>query len=180
MYTWISRAEFNEIVAPIIPYMMRHPYILLFYALLIKVAQWQHDVHEHLPTDFVVDAQGPVDLEAVIFYPSFKAIQKPEIAALMGSTPVFRDDKFVLPLQAADMVAWHKRRCIDKPGDINSQSPTGLLNDLNYAEAPLTREILTVLATEAAKLPGISFVHDKPKGYRPGMTPEQVYGLKKK
>lgn len=180
IYTWISRAEFNEIVEPIIPYMMRHPYILLFYALLIKVAQWQHEAREHLPTDFVFDAQGPVDLEAVVFYPNFKAIQKPEIAALMGGTPVFSDDQFVLPLQAADMVAGHKRRRIDKPSDINSQSPTGLLNDLNYAEAPLTREILTVLATEAAKLPGISFVHDKPKGYRPGMTAEQVYGPKKK
>jgi hypothetical protein len=38
------------------------------------------------------------------------------------------------------------------------------------------RKVLTVLATEAAKLPGISLVHDKPKGYVPGKLPEDAYG----
>src|SRR5207249_4436298 len=115
--------------------------------------------------------------EAVAFYDHYKRLQKPEIAALMGSTPIFRDDKLVLPLQAADMVAWHKRRRVDNPDEPLSELPlpTALLEDLNYAEVHLNREFLTVLAKAAAQVPGISFVHDKPEGYRPGMLPEEVY-----
>jgi Protein of unknown function (DUF3800) len=127
---WISRKEFDEIVEPIIPYMMRHPYIMLFYPLLIKVAEWQYLAGQHLPADFVFDEQGSVGVEAVALYSHYKSLQKPHIAALMGSTPIFRDDKLVLPLQAADMVAWHKRRCIDSPGTIDSHSPTAVLEDL--------------------------------------------------
>lgn len=39
IYAWISREEFDEIMKPIIPYMMRHPYIMLFHVLLIEVAK---------------------------------------------------------------------------------------------------------------------------------------------
>jgi hypothetical protein len=179
IYTWISQKEFDDTVEPIIPYMMRHPYILLFYALLIKAAQWQYDVGEHVPTDFIFDEQGSVGEEAVAFYSYYKRMQRPEIAALMGSTPIFRDDKLVLPLQAADVVAWHKRRRIDNPGELVSQLPTAVLEDLNYAEVHLNRDFLTIIATEAAKLPGIPFVHEKPKGYVPGKLPEDIYGPKR-
>jgi hypothetical protein len=121
---------------------LRHPYILLFYALLIKVAQWQYDAGQRVPTDFVFDEQGSVGAEAVAFYSYYKRIQKPEIAALMGSTPIFRDDKLILPLQAADMVAWHKRRRIENPDELDADSPTALLEDLNYAEVHLDRKFL--------------------------------------
>lgn len=118
-----------------------------------------------MPTDFVFDEQGPVGVDAVAWYSHFKSTQKPHISALMGSTPIFRDDKLFLPLQAADMVAGHKRRCIDNPGELDSSSPTAVLEDLNYAEVHVDRSFLTVLATEAAKLPGILSMRDKPKGY---------------
>ena len=35
-----------------------------------------------------------------------KALADPEVAELLGATPQFRDDKELLPLQAADMLAW--------------------------------------------------------------------------
>jgi len=146
-YAWISRVEFDEIVEPIIPYMLRHPYILLFYPLIIKQAEWQHVEGEKVPTDFVFDEQGSVGVEAVVWYCHFRSLQRPHISALMGSTPIFRDDKLVLPLQAADLAAWHKRRCIENPGELNSHSPTAVLEDLNYAEVHLDRQFLTVIAT---------------------------------
>lgn len=52
---WISRKEFEEIVRPVIPYMLRHPYIPLFYSLITKLAQWQHEAANTLPTDFAFD-----------------------------------------------------------------------------------------------------------------------------
>jgi hypothetical protein len=40
-----------------------------------------------------------------------------------------------------------------------------VLEDLHHAEVHVDRTFLTVLATEAARLPGILSMHDKPKGY---------------
>jgi hypothetical protein len=34
---------------------------------------------------------------------------------MMGNTPVFRDDKEIVALQAADMLAWHVHRNMDFP-----------------------------------------------------------------
>ena len=45
------------------------------------------------------------------------------------------------------LAAWHKRRCIENPGELNSHSPTAVLEDLNYAEVHLDRQFLTVIAT---------------------------------
>lgn len=113
---WISRAAFNEIVEPVTPYLVRHPYLPVFYALIVKRAEWQHKNSETLPTDFVFDKQGVVGTETVFWYSYMKSLQPPHIAALMGSTPIFRDDKMVLPLQAADMVAVAYAQADRQPG----------------------------------------------------------------
>jgi Protein of unknown function (DUF3800) len=61
------------------------------------------------PVDFVFDDNS--EKNAVIeSWDAFKAAApSPELAALAGSTPVFRNDREYLPLQAADMLAWWVR-----------------------------------------------------------------------
>lgn len=168
---WISRTVFEETVGPIIPYTLRHPYIMLFYSLILKLAEWQHQNRVTLPTDFVFDEQGPVGEEAVIWYRYMKHIQEPHIAALMGSTPIFRDDKRFLPLQAADLVAFHMRRRKDYPNEDESSYPTFAIKDLPYADTHLNKEVLALLATQMKEIPHVTEVHAKPKGYKPGMVP---------
>ena len=61
------------------------------------------------PIDFVFDES--VYKNAVIeSWDTFKAAApSPELATLTGSTPVFRNDREYLPLQAADLLAWWVR-----------------------------------------------------------------------
>ncbi len=170
---WISRKEFDEIVKPVIPYMVRHPYIPLFYALIISLAEWQHGAGMTIPTDFVFDEQGSVGAEAVIWYAFMKSTVQPHIAALMGSTPVFRDDKFILPLQGADIAAWHERRVIDYPHENKSSLPTAELGRLSCCGIHLNKTYLTQVATEMARVPNIELAQVKPKDYIPGKLPEE-------
>jgi hypothetical protein len=163
----ISRAEFDDIVKPISPYLLRHPYFTVFYALLVKWAEWQYADGVSIPTDFVFDEQGIIGAETVIWYSYVKSLQAPHIAALMGSTPIFRDDKQVLPLQVADMVAWHMRRRIDFPDEDHRKWPTAVFESLDRAECQISREYLASMAEHMAQVPGIELVHDKPKGYKP-------------
>lgn len=67
---------------------------------------WNLDLPRE-PVDFVFDETG--DKRGLIDgWDRLKELN-PENAHLMGATPVFRDDKEYLPLQAADMLAWWVR-----------------------------------------------------------------------
>jgi hypothetical protein len=169
---WISRTIFDETIGPILPYALRHPYTLIFYPLIIKLAEWQHGAGDKLPADFVFDEQGDIGIETVLWFSYMKYLQPPHIQELMGSTPIFRDDKLVVPLQAADLIAWHKRRRIDNPDEDMSKWPTARIDDLPYAECELSREYLTMEAGQMAQVPFLEHFHDKPKNYTPGVLAE--------
>jgi len=62
------------------------------------------------PLEYVFDEQDNLGNDAAMWYSWLKEGQEPEIAALMGDRPIFGDDKKMVALQAADMLAWHLRR----------------------------------------------------------------------
>jgi hypothetical protein len=162
---WISRKEHTAILKPIAPFMLRQPYLPLFYAVILKLAQWHHDDGVTLPVDYVFDEQGPVGAEAAIWYEDIKSQQTPELARLMGSSPKFENDEFVLPLQAADMLAWHIRRHKDNPNEDDSKWPTAPLIGLLRAEVQLTKEFLIDTADKMKLMPGVAGMQSKPKQY---------------
>ena len=78
--------------------------------MVIFLARAQREMGFLTPVDYVFDDKGNIGEEALLWYFATKETSAPEISSLMGSTPVFRTDEDVLPLQAADMVAWRNRR----------------------------------------------------------------------
>jgi hypothetical protein len=59
--------------------------------------------------DFVFDEQGGLGNQAALWY-RWEKERDPMLARFLGAPPIFHNDKFVVALQAADMVAWHIRR----------------------------------------------------------------------
>jgi hypothetical protein len=158
---WISRTEHTAILKPIAPFMLQQPYFDLFYAVILKLAEWHYEDGVTMPVDYVFDEQGVVGVEAAIWYEHMKAWQKPEIAALMGSTPKFENDKIVLPLQAADMLAWHLRREKDYPQENSSKWPTAPVVGLLHAEVHMTRDFLIDTAEKMKRVPGVELTRGK-------------------
>jgi hypothetical protein len=163
---WISRKEHNAILRPIAPFLLQQPYFSLFYTVILQLAHWHHDDGVTLPVDYVFDDQGAVGMEAVLWYRQIKKWQKPEIAALMGNVPKFENDKLVLPLQAADMLAWHIRRHKDHPEEDDSKWPTAPLTGLLHAEVEVTKGALISVAEQMKRVPGIETVQRKPRKYK--------------
>ena len=81
------------------------------------------------------DEQELVGAETLVWYQYIKGMQEPHIAAWMGAAPVFRNDKYVLPLQLADMAAWHVRRCKEFPDEDLNTLPTAVIETFPYADA---------------------------------------------
>lgn len=177
---WISRKEHDAILRPIAPFLLRQPYLSVFYAVIITLARWHYDDGVTLPVDYVFDDQGAVGAEAVLWYDQIKKWQKPEIAALMGSVPKFENDKQVLPLQAADMLAWHIRRHKDHPQEDHLKWPTSPLSRLLHAEVEVTKDLLVTMAEQMKRIPGVENIQQKPKKYKKSEMHRTIQDLLRK
>jgi hypothetical protein len=93
---------------------MRDPYFLLFYQMILTVAAYHAAIPRIEPCDFIFDEHGKIGRRALAWWDSFKtsakSAAKTDFTPYLGSPPIFQDDKQFLPIQAADLYAWHLRR----------------------------------------------------------------------
>jgi hypothetical protein len=87
-----------------------HPAFLAMFDLMMKVVENQIACGSDDPVDFIFDDHVKWRLIIPIWYEHWKRMANPKFAALMGATPLFRDDHQFLPLQAADLQSWYFRR----------------------------------------------------------------------
>jgi hypothetical protein len=114
----VSTVDFKQIFVPALNSVTTNPnpYFPCFLGLVLRLVQWLGKYGVTIPVDFILDEHQNeiLETEAIQWYHVAKARAKvtlpPNVAALFGSTPIFRDDEKMNPLQAADMLAWHLRR----------------------------------------------------------------------
>ena len=112
----IPMKHFNAIVKNRISRDLDNPYLLAFWSVM---SRWWFMTEEEVrdlrePIDFIFDEQqGRERREAERGYTLFRSKTPLEYRPLIGKAPIFRDDKQFLPLQAADLLAWHTRKVLD-------------------------------------------------------------------
>jgi hypothetical protein len=159
----VSHQDFSDIVQPVVPYELRTPYFACFYGVICNLVKWHASMGLTLPIDFVFDEQGAIGAQAVLWYETIKSMQPAGLASLFGSTPVFRDDKKILPLQAADLLAWHLRRTREVRYRDESRPVVNKLLPLLHSKVAITKGILRTLAEQMSKVPNIELTRRKPK-----------------
>jgi hypothetical protein len=107
----IYRAVFKENEK--LPRALKSPYFFLLYAIIEKLANNQQELGLDGPVDFIFDDQVIEKPRIIEAWDLFKAAA-PVPRHLIGQTPAFQDDKRVLPLQAADIIAWVIRNRIQR------------------------------------------------------------------
>ena len=162
IYCSVSREEYGRILAPVAPKGLKIPYFACFWGLIRTTARYHQTLGDDVPpVDFVFDEQGGLGDDAVLFYRWLKESEEPEIRNLLGATPIFRDDKHVLPLQAADMLAWHVRRNHEDGAPADP-----IIWDLLTEEGcgvHFDAATLKGLARKMKLVPGVSRVQTKPE-----------------
>ena len=91
------------------PGYLDNPYILAFRALFDFTAQYQHELGIAGPIDFIFDKRGEKK-KVLEGFEVFKKHCREDIRGRLGTEPRFEDDEDYLPLQAADLLAWHIRK----------------------------------------------------------------------
>jgi Protein of unknown function (DUF3800) len=115
IYSALSWMEYREILKPSMPKgFIDNPYQLLFPAIFDAILFYQKRkgiFPETVDVDF--DEQGSAGWFATLCFPFLKEYSDPDTQKMLGRTPTMLDDKTVMPLQAADMLAWNIRREFD-------------------------------------------------------------------
>jgi Protein of unknown function (DUF3800) len=116
-------SDYKSIVHGHVSEKMASPYAILFYQIIKQSHDWQLELKKQDETiglhsvDFVFDEQGKIGLRALQWYAKLREVVPEPYKKMMGNTPAFRDDKEIVALQAADMLAWHIRRYLENPDE---------------------------------------------------------------
>lgn len=159
----VSRSEVERIIKPVAPYGFSSPYFYCFQAVMIPLAISQYKARQDVkvPVDFIFDNQEGLGEDVKTLYKAIREEQPRHIRNLLSLEPVFRDDKQVLPLQAADMLAWHIRRHYERGDPDGFMVPDFLSADGLHMAVDITAADLTRIAEGFAPIPGTSIIRDK-------------------
>lgn len=87
-----------------------HAYDMLFHGVMASVTRNLLKLDIPQSVEFVFDEQGYAGSRSIATYQSMKWKLPDELTMQVAGSPRLADDKIVLPLQAADLLAWHVRR----------------------------------------------------------------------
>ncbi|WP_458389370.1 DUF3800 domain-containing protein [Sphingomonas sp. F9_3S_D5_B_2] len=158
----MSTAHQKKVLKPYAPYGLATPYYPLVFALTCGVARICHSLGVHLPCDFIFDRQDNVSKQVLLFWDHTISQQPPEWARLINPSPIFRDDKDFVALQAADMLAWHTRRDLEGTYPAQYEQLRDLIRipGLSYS-VEIPNDVLEYLGEGMKSIPGTSDIRTK-------------------
>lgn len=157
----IDLPTYNELfVKDGVPWGFQTPYWFAFEVMFVKLTQHLKESGATDPVDFILDEQNQITRSVTSLFECLRASQPKEMQPLIRSTPIFRNDKDVLPIQAADMLAWHVQRdsiageLIPKRWATKALVETGRHNYTNFTKDEL--EILAQRLEHSSRLNQVS------------------------
>ena len=112
----VSRSEYDRLVTPHAPRGLG-PHFVCCFGVIASVARAADVNGFDTPIDFIFDKQDGVEDDARLFFGEMIKHLPASARKLVRRPPSFKDDKLHLPLQAADMLAWHVRRKHETRGE---------------------------------------------------------------
>lgn len=118
---WISFEDWEEFLLPRIRSGFADAYYPLFDWTVKEI--WKYHLVAGITecsTSFVFDDCTDTKLKSNLVKMHDAIRQEtgvPQLSAMLGTSPDFEDDKIVAPLQAADLLVWHKRRELSFPDE---------------------------------------------------------------
>ena len=90
---------------------LEDPYMNAFSAIIDAVSQYQHELgFGDEPIEIIFDNSEGQEEKVRLGFDAFKEWCPEEQKMRLGRRPRFEDDREFLPLQAADLLAWHARK----------------------------------------------------------------------
>jgi hypothetical protein len=144
--TWVPTNEYREILGDPYAYETKQPYFPCFFWLLIWAADESRRSNLKLPVDFTFDQKGATSSNVLRWFEFVKEGISSGLRAYFETTPVFRDDRFLIPLQVADMIGWHIHRKLEVVERDPERAATERLDGLRAVNKKLSKDYLMEVA----------------------------------
>lgn len=131
----VSRAEYDSHVSPVASRGLATPYFATTFGATSMVARYLASEGITTPVSFVFDEQNGVSADVALFFDYMIENLDPPSRALIKMPISYGNDMSDLPLQAADMLAWHIRRQREGTGD------PAVLYHADYLRSPIHIEM---------------------------------------
>lgn len=162
MHTSVDTLVWKRHMAGVAPYGFAQPYFPVFHGILANVARVHAGLAVDAPVDFIFDEQEGTGRTAAMFVDWAMGGWPAEQQAVIGNPPTFADDKRVLPLQAADMLAWHVRReGENRPAEPNQSVFQMLIPDGRHFMTHLDEGSIERMAASFRQMPGVAQMIEK-------------------
>jgi hypothetical protein len=102
-YQRLMKGKFN-------PDALDQPYFLSFFGVLVRLLKLSHTLKLGDKLDLIFDEQAIDKAMLTAQFEKCMAVAPPRLRELCAGMPKFKSDEEALPLQAADLLAWHARR----------------------------------------------------------------------
>lgn len=149
----VSIDEHDEIVAPLSPYDIRNPYHSCFLGVIGILARAHAARGIKGKIDFIFDENNAMGPEIMMLRRAIPKSLPRNARDLLGSWPHFENDKRVLPLQAADLLAWHLRRASEARYLSERRPLNDKLPGVFHAFGRINRDILLSMAKDLSAIP---------------------------
>jgi hypothetical protein len=161
----VSRRGFKENLEPVAPFGFGRSSFHIFQRLMEDLARAQAESRNpfsKVPIDFIFEQQQETDHEVRQFCELIRETYPGPIRACFSKSPIFAGDKLVLPLQAADMFAWHIHRDNETKTEHPPNPPSPLASPgSQYLALALDAPRKTVRAKGFKQVPGARFLKRK-------------------
>lgn len=131
------------------------------FAVVAGVARYAAEAGIDTPIEFIFDEQEGVDDDIRTFFSHLKKGLPVQAQNLIDGVPFFKNDrdKRYMPLQAADLLAWHVRR----EHETGKALPRtrDLLNDSGHLTQQIPDRVVRAWARHHAALPGTPLIQSK-------------------
>ncbi|MCL4710686.1 MAG: DUF3800 domain-containing protein [Pseudorhodoplanes sp.] len=158
----VSRAQYSSIVKPASPRGLGNAHFVCCFGMVSSLARYADGAGVRMPIKFIFDQQDGVSTDIGLFFDRMTQSLPKSARKLISGSPTFEDDKLVLPLQAADMLAWHVRRehedCV--PPDTLPMADL-LRNDHGHLTSEIPESVMKSWADQFDKLPGVPLLQSK-------------------
>lgn len=157
----ISRRDVKALMKGKVPYGFADPYGYVFSGIMLPLARQQLKHSNRVPIDFIFDNQEGIGEEAKFWYKQIRDTQPTAVKKLLSVEPLFRNDRDVLPLQAADMLAWHIRRHAERADPKEWFVPDYMATDGQHIALDYDLPMIQRLADNMSKVEGVQRITGK-------------------
>lgn len=161
------------------PYGLAKPFSTCAQGVASTLARHLRDLGAKDPIHFVFDTQQGADLDLITLWDWIRRSSPRRWSWLLGPAPKFADDRDEVALQAADMLAWHRRRAIEtgQPPEFNEVA--GLLLSDPHLMTNIDRPALEKMARGMWRVPGLKGLQSKTawRSLRQDIAAREAQGL---